>query len=138
LFLISKAVKSWVATDFARHSQATDDLKRFIRSHCHEDLSLEDASALYWLLYNSVFHFLNLDANNRVSLIRYEDLVQKPDETIKRVCGTLGLTWRPFMTDEVSSAFVGKNPKPEISPEIERACLDQWKRLTGERLSSSI
>lgn len=133
-----KAVSHWVASDFAHHKQAPDELRQFIRTHGQGRLSTEDASGLYWLLYNSAYHFLNLDSDRRATLVRYEHLVQEPDRTMKQVCAFLDLKWCPSLTDEVYSGSLRKNPKPDLSPEIERACLAQWERLTGEKLSSSI
>lgn len=133
-----RAVQSWVASDFSRQSQAPDSVKQFVKSQCHESLSIEDASGLYWLVYNSAFDFLDLSSCASATMVRYESLVQQPDQTMEQVCRFLDLKWNPSMTDEVYSGSLGKNPKPDLSPEIERACLAQWERLTGEKLSSSI
>ena len=129
-----KAVKSWVDTGFSRHNAAPETLRRFITDHCHDNLSLEDASGLYWLLYNSSYQFLRLAADKRVRLVRYETLVQKPEETVTDVCGFLDLKYHPFMITEVYAGSVGKNRKPTMSPDIERACLEVWHGLTGEQL----
>ena len=101
-------------------------------------LSLEDASGLYWLLYNSAFHFLSLDSERRAMLVRYEHVVQNPNQTMEHVCRFLGMKWRASMTDEVYSGSLGKDLRPVLTPEIESACLAQWERLTGEHLSNSI
>ena len=130
-----KAVKSWVANDFAQNPLAPTEIKRFISDQCHPELSREDASGLYWLLYNSAFHFLELNLDSRAMLLTYEDLVQNPEATMKQACRFLHLKWSPFMVSDVYAGSLGKNSSPKLSPEIERACLDQWERLTGERLS---
>ncbi|GGC72874.1 sulfotransferase family protein [Marinobacter halophilus] len=128
-----RAVKSWVETDFDRQPLAPPEIREFIASHCHADLSVADAAGLYWLLYNSAYLFLGLQSNARVTMIRYEDLVQKPEETMREICDFLGIKWSPSMTDEVYAGSVGKNRKPDLSPAIETECLDVWGRLIGEQ-----
>ena len=128
-----RAVKSWVETDFARQPQAPAELREFIACHCHADLSVEDAAGLYWLLYNSSYLFLELQSNSRVTKVQYENLVQKPDDTMREVCEFLGMKWFPSMTDEVYAGSVGKNRKPALSPAIESRCSEVWERLTVEK-----
>jgi len=132
-----RAVKSWVETDFSRQPQAPAELREFIASHCHADLSVEDAAGLYWLLYNSSYLFLDLPSSPRVAKIRYENLVQEPDETMQEICDFLGMKWFPSMTDEVYAGSVGKNRKPDLSPAIERRCSEVWERLTVENNRNS-
>lgn len=128
-----RAVKSWVDTDFARQPLAPAELREFIANHCHADLSVEDAAGLYWLLYNSSYFFLGLQSNPRATMIRYENLVQKPDETMQEICDFLGMKWAHYMTDEVCAGSVGKNRKPDLSPPIEKRCSEVWEALTEDR-----
>jgi hypothetical protein len=67
-------------------------------------------------------------------MVRYENLVQKPEETMREVCNLLDIKWSHSMTDEVYAGSVGKNRKPELSPAIEKQCIDVWARLTDENL----
>jgi hypothetical protein len=129
-----KAVKSWVETDFDRQPHAPAEFREFIASHCHVDLSAEDASGLYWLLYNSAYSFLDLQSNPRVTMVRYENLVQNPEMTMRDACDFLDTKWSHSMTDEVYAGSVGKNRKPELSPAIEKQCINVWARLTDENL----
>lgn len=126
-----RAVKNWVESGFDRHPQAPGQLREFISRHCHADLSVEDASGLYWLLYNSAYLFLNLQSDTRVTIVQYENLVEKPEEVIRGVCEFLGIKWTPSMTDEVYASSVGKNRKPNLSPAIEKLCVDVWGWLSG-------
>ena len=133
-----RAVKNWVETDFRRQPQAPAELRAFIAEHCRANLSVEDASGLYWLLYNSAYFFLDLKSDSRVRLVRYEHLIQEPEQALQEVCGFLDLKWSTSMTKDVYEGSVGKNRKPDLSPEIEKQCLDIWHRLTGESLESSV
>lgn len=133
-----RAVMSWVETDFARQPKAPAEIREFIASHCHADLSVVDAAGLYWLLYNSAYFFLDLESNSRVTMIRYENLVQKPEETMQEICDFLGMKWSPSMTDEVYAGSVGKNRKPNLSPAIETRCSEVWERLTVEKPHNSL
>lgn len=132
-----RAVRSWVETDFARQPQAPAELREFIANQYHADLSVEDAAGLYWLLYNSSYLFLDLQASSRVTKIRYENLVQEPDGTMQGICDFLGMKWFPSMTDEVYAGSVGKNRKPNLSPAIEQRCREVWERLIVETRQNS-
>lgn len=124
-----KTVKSWVATDFASQSQAPEELRRFISDHCHEHLSVEDASGLYWLLYNDSFRFLGLEGKENVMLVSYEELVNSPVPATRRITEFLGITWSKAMTRDIYNKSVGKNKKPNLDPEIEARCFQTWQYL---------
>jgi hypothetical protein len=69
-------------------------------------------------------------------MVRYENLVQKPEEALREVCDFLNIKWYHSMTDEGYTGSVGKNRKPELSPVTEKQCIDVWARLTGENLQN--
>ncbi|MEP1216125.1 MAG: sulfotransferase domain-containing protein [Marinobacter sp.] len=126
------AFKNWVETDFARKSQALADLRKFIPNQCHADLSVENAAGLKWLLYESFYLFLDQQSNPRLTKIRYERLVQEPDEIMREACAFLGIKWSSAMTNEVYACSVSKNRKPGLSPAIEKQSSEFWGRLNIE------
>jgi hypothetical protein len=124
-----RAVNGWVESDFKEHSAAPEHTKAFIRTHSKGTLSLEDASALYWLLYNDAYASLGLDNEQRVKLVSYEELVNNPREVTKDLAEFLEVPWSSKMTEGVFNKSVGKSPSPNISPEIERECQKVWTYL---------
>lgn len=125
-------VKAWVATDFAEQSTAPEGLRAFIRSKCTSNLSIPDAAALYWLLYNDSYRFLRLHHNPAVLLVGYEQLVQNPEATTRALASFVGLKWSEGMMANIYDRSVRKHHKPALDTEIEARCLQTWAYLQGE------
>ncbi|HCW91031.1 MAG TPA: hypothetical protein DHU56_13415 [Marinobacter sp.] len=131
-----RAVKGWVKSDFKEHPAASERIRAFLRAHSEGTLSLEDASALYWLLYNDAYASLGLDNDQRVKLVSYEELVNNPREVTKGLAEFLDIPWSSRMTEGIFSKSVGKSPSPNISPEIEKECQKVWAYLAKRIVSA--
>jgi hypothetical protein len=125
-----KAVQAWVRSDFERHSQAPEYMKDFIRTHCDENVSLQDACALYWLLYNAAYQYLDLENDPRARLISYERLVRNSNEETRDLASFLGISWSSGMTQGIYDKSIGKSSPPNISPAIEAECNRVWEYLS--------
>jgi hypothetical protein len=57
--------------------------------------------------WNQLSGFARTDGEGRVHLIRYEDLVSRPEDTTRRLCGFLGLEYLPDLlaVDSSNSSF---------------------------------
>lgn len=131
-----RAVNGWVESDFKEHPAAPEHIKAFLRTHSKGTLSFENASALYWLLYNDAYASLGLDNEPRVKLVSYEELVNNPREVTKGLAEFLEIPWSSRMTDGIFSKSVGKSPSPNISPEIEKECKKVWAYLAKRIVSA--
>ncbi len=66
-----------------------------LRSLEQGQLATEDWMALVWWIVNRTLIVENLSAESRLTLVRYERLLQSPEETMQQVYDVLGLPVRP-------------------------------------------
>lgn len=124
-----KTVRSWVDTNFFEQPGTPVELREFIGSKVSSYMTVEDASGLYWLLYNNAYQFLALDELEEVLPVNYENLVQQPESETRRLTEFLGLKWSRAMVKNIYNKSVGKDEKPILDAEIEERCLQTWQYL---------
>lgn len=100
-----------------------------VKSLCNEDMSYEDASALLWYVRNSIFFKLELQKDDRVLLVKYEDLVARPLEQFIRLFDYASCVYDEEYTKNIHTSSVRKLPLPAIEPRIEKLCREMMKRL---------
>lgn len=94
------------------------------------DMPLNDAAAIYWLLRNSLYFEQALDRHPRVRAICYDDLVSRPDETMRSVYSFLGFPYPgSHLVGGVHADSRGLGRSVELDPEIEALCESMWVRL---------
>ena len=130
-------VMDWIhAGDWERLGWRGERLSPETRSalaRCYRpDLSLQEGAALFWWMRNRFFFELGLDADERVLLLRYEDLVTKPEASFERVFSFLGCPFSPALCDEVSPRSLRTSAEIPLAPEIESLCRDMTERLDRE------
>jgi len=126
------AVESWVSSGFSTQPGVPGELKEFISDKVFSGITVEDAAGLYWILYNSSYHFRDIDKKTNVLPILYEDLVRQPFNETQRLAKFVGVKWSEAMTHKIYSKSVGKNSKPNLDADIEARCLEIWRRLQAE------
>jgi hypothetical protein len=100
-------------------SDATHEL---VRTHVHDDITDNSASALIWYFRNQLFFDQGFDHDPRVLLVRYESLVTQPVPEFERIFGFLGLTYRPRHSRRVVAHSIRKARQPEIELPIRDLC----------------
>ena len=79
---------------------------------------------------------------NRYQVVRYEDLVGGPEQTMRRVVDTLGLEWSPtLLTPTVGGVAATSNSAwsdRKVIGEIEGRRLDLWREQLGDSAASLI
>ncbi|MCK6503485.1 glycosyltransferase [Myxococcota bacterium] len=100
-----------------------------IRRVWRPDLTPSEGALLFWYLRNSFFFTLDLPAHPRVHLVRYEDLVTRPEPSFARVFQVVGAPFDPSLVAGVRSTSVGRRPAPAASPEIRALCQGLLERL---------
>ena len=117
-------VKNWITNDFAEFASASppDITKEYIQNRWHKNLSSPNAIALYWLFYNRLYFDLGLNHNERVILIRYEDIVTKPNIEFHKLCKFLGIKYSDDMIEGIFSSSIKRNTSPEIEPSLRKDC----------------
>lgn len=119
-----KSAAGWRGRGMSDETQAL--LRRFDRP------ALDDASAaaLMWYYRNVLLFEQGLDQDDRVLLVRYENLVRSPAEEIREVFGFLGLPdWSPRISRHVHPRSVGKSPQAAIDPDVRLVCEGLLARL---------
>jgi hypothetical protein len=108
-------------------SQASVEIVRRLFS---EQMDSYDASALYWFVRNSLYYSLDLDAEPRVHLLKYEDLAARPADVMQQVYCFLGRDYPgDRLVSMVHGASIAKGHYVKLSPEIDRLCADLLARL---------
>lgn len=100
------------------------------------DLTPEAGAALFWYVRNSFYFSLGLDADPRVTLVRYEDLVSSPEASFRPLFAQLGVSADPAWTADIVATSVGKETAPDISREVTAVCDALLQRFVEARAAS--
>lgn len=124
-------VQRWIAHDFAEFASSPppEHTKKPIRHHWREDLPSQSAIALYWYFYNRLYFDLDLHRNERVMLVKYEDVVTKPESTFRNLCDFTGIPYSSQMVDGIHASSVGRDNTPGITPPVQQECDRLWQKL---------
>lgn len=95
----------------------------------HDDMSLHEANAVMWYLRNALFFELDAGLRPDVLLVRYEDLVNAPQEHFTRVFDFIGTAVPAAAVEAIRSSGRGRRPFPEISREVRNLCEELHGRL---------
>jgi len=100
----------------------------------HHD-GMDDASrvALFWYLRNRLLFDTGLAGDDRVVMLRYEELVARPGGQLRSLFAELGLAIPAGVERSLSVASVGRTAAPPIEPAVRAACDDLLQTLDGLR-----
>ena len=93
------------------------------------DLTVEEGAALFWWMRNAILTDRGLDDDDRVLLVRYEDLVTDPVPSFARVFDFLGLGFDPAFVTEATPRSVRETPLTDLSDDIRALCDSMEARL---------
>lgn len=113
---VKESSDEWLAAGMSQ--QTKDKLSLYVNA----EMSEASAAAVQWYFRNILFFEQQLNSNENVLVVKYEDLVSKPDVTIQRVCQFIGITFRKRMIDDIFASSISRKDKPDISPEIRKLC----------------
>jgi hypothetical protein len=94
-----------------------------------DDMSEHEANAVMWYLRNALFFDLGSNERSDVLLVRYEDLVNAPQEHFERIFGFIGLRVPAGAVAAIRSSTGTRRTFPEISRDIRELCEDVHERL---------
>ena len=109
-------------------SEATHEL---LKHYWHPAISDESAAALIWYLRNTLFFEQQLDEDERVSLVCYEDMVRHPDQLFPALGKSLGLVIPGKAYTGVFKSSISKEHSPQIEPQVRLLCDRMAARLEG-------
>jgi hypothetical protein len=105
-----------------------ETLKRLYRP----DLSLNASAALFWYARNALYFELNMADDERIMLVRYEDLVSEPLEQFRRVFEFAELPLHRWATAKVHSRSIARHNAPDLPEDIEALCESTYERFQNE------
>lgn len=112
-----------------RGERLPEDLIELATELWRPEMPAEEAGALVWLIRNRFFFDLDLHGDERVLLVRYENLVRSPAQGFGRMFSFLGAPFDPAIVADVHDASVGKHAFPEIDERVRSRCDDLLRRL---------
>ena len=102
-------------------------------------------NAIRWKRYNRHFHYLRRDYESQIYLLRYEQFVTHPQQTIDNLCAFLGLS--PMKIDEIAT----QNPSGhnetnarlnkkyvDLNQPISPRAVEQWREVLNLRQQETI
>lgn len=97
--------------------------RAIIATHFAEDMNPYAAAALFWFARNQLFFELNLEANCKVALCQYEDMVTHPKKSLQKIYEFIE---RPYPGDhilvEVHARSVKRGKTITLAQEITELC----------------
>lgn len=112
-----------------RGERLSDELVSEIAPLCGENLSEQDAAAIFWYVRNRFYLDLGLHRDPRIRLVSYERVVEQPLEYLPTVFRFLGLAFDPYFAGHIHGDAVGRRPPPALDRTVEVACDDLHSRL---------
>lgn len=116
-----------------RSAGASASVRELIRAHYSEDMSPNDAAALFWYARNRLYYDLELAARPEVMLCRYEHLAMDPTAVMRRIYEFVELPCPDLThTAQVHAASVSKGRNLELSPGVRALCEELQERLDAQ------
>lgn len=113
-----------------RSEGVSSETKTIIKSYFSEDMSAEDAGALFWYARNVLFFERNLQQNENVLICKYEDFVSNAPAIMDRIYDYMGFQIpKKNYAYDVHPRSIGRGKVINISKEIEDLCIELSDRL---------
>lgn len=125
---IDKLVVDRNAADW-RGVNMTDETYEIVRAHYRPDISVEDASALFWFYRNRIFFEQGFSENEDICLVKYEEVVERPEVTLPAIYRFAGMAVPGDFHRYVNTRSLRKHPEPALSPSIRELCEDMQATL---------
>jgi hypothetical protein len=124
-----KQIRNAIKNDW-RSENISESSRSMIDRFFSDEMDPFDASAIFWLIRNSLFFEQHLETNGKVYLCKYEDLVNEPFEVMHRIYNWLGTTFPGNRCVRgVRSDSVGKGREINLSDDIMTYCEEMMLRL---------
>lgn len=129
LEVVTAVAKGDLTTWGWRTERLPDALVAEVRRVWRPDLSIAEGAMLFWYMRNSFFVSLGLDTHPRMLLVKYEDLVLRPEATFRTIFDHVGAPFDASFLDKVRATSVGRREAPVASPEIRSLCDALMRRM---------
>ncbi|HBJ36522.1 MAG TPA: hypothetical protein DDZ51_17570 [Planctomycetaceae bacterium] len=113
-----------------RSSHASDEVRSFIRQFYEDDLTDNEAAALFWYARNQLYFDQTLNQHPRIRLLQYENLVAAPRFWLQQVYDFIGAVYPNDGVEQIPHrASVGKGKDCQIRRPITGACQEFFEKL---------
>ncbi len=113
-------------------ARLSEQVSAALAQRTRPDLSMHEGAALFWYLRTQYYYGLELNRHPHVLLVRYEDLVQRPEESFPRIYDHFELPFEPDHLIGVTPECVGRDRFPAIDPKIAQWCQSLLNRLDAD------
>ena len=96
------------------------------------DLSPFDVACLAWWARNQILVESGLES--RVTLLRYENVVTNPENTLRKMCSEIDLMYQDAMVRFISPRSIGKHPAPAMDDTIRAMCDETMQRFDARHI----
>lgn len=110
--------------------EISDDSLATMQALYRSDLSEADLACLRWWGRNRIVLEQRLHEHPRLRLQPYEDLVESGRPAVNEILGWAGLQSSAHAVRHVHARSVGRNPAPDLAPEVHDLCEDLHRALT--------
>ena len=100
-----------------------------------EDMSDEDGAALLWYVRNSIYFDLNLDKEDRVLLVKYEDLVTDPIQHFKTIFDFILCPFTEEYVKDIHNSSIKREHQPVFDSKVKCLCDEMTNRLNNQYVS---
>ena len=103
-----------------------------IRSFDLNTMTDMSAAALFWYVRNRLVFELGLDARPDVTVVHYDALVERPAESLRALCGFVGIEYNPWLHDRIVPRQSSVSEMPSaVDERIVTLCNDLEVELSG-------
>ncbi len=102
-----------------------------VRQYYSDALTEASARALIWYLRNDTYFTQSLESDERVLLVKYENLVCDPESELHRIFEFLGLELVKKAFSHLSTSSMNRYDNPEIADSIAELCSGMSDRLAA-------
>jgi hypothetical protein len=121
-----------------RNERVSKDVREIVTAHFSEHIAAHDASALYWFSRNRHFIDRGLGSDERVTLCRYEVLVQQPRDEIARLYDFVDVPLpATSLTDRIHARSVQRGSSVNLSESVDALCTALLNRLDDMRAAQT-
>ena len=103
----------------------------------YDAMTPESAAALFWYLRNSLFFDRGFDRRDDIFLASYGAMVERPEQAMRALCGSLGFGFQPSLIEHVDARSRREAPPLLIDPDIANLCELLQARLDATYLERS-
>jgi Sulfotransferase domain len=114
---------------YAISDRMSDRTVHLVRKLGNSGMSPEEGAALLWYVRNLLYFDLSLEKDPRVLLVRYEDLVTRPQQYFPRIFSFIGCHFDQKYVGDIFDTSVKKNAGPVINEQVELHCREMMQLL---------